>query len=135
LRRVLPGATWWIGATAVGQAIGLAIGAPLVNYETGPGDLALQGAIAGLGIGALQALVLYRGMGTGLWWAPAMVPLWALGWIIMWAGRIHVEEQFYNFGLYGAITFTILSGIGLAFLLRLPGSASGMLHPAGSTTR
>src|SRR4051794_15962448 len=36
LRRMLPGAIWWIAATAVGQAIGLAIGGPIVNYETAP---------------------------------------------------------------------------------------------------
>jgi hypothetical protein len=135
LRRVLAGATWWIGATAVGQAIGLAVGAPLVDFETGPGDLVLQGAIAGLAIGALQTIVLYRGTGTGLWWAPVMVPLWALGWFIMWAGRIHVEEQFFNFGLYGAITYTILSGFGLVSLLHLPRSGSETLQPAGGVAQ
>src|SRR5688572_14747944 len=79
LRRLLPGAAWWIAATAVGQAVGLAIGAPLVGYGTEPGDLAVQGAITGLAIGVLQALVLRRGTADGRWWALAMPPLWATG--------------------------------------------------------
>ena len=42
LRRLLPGAAWWIAATAVGQAAGLAVGGALVSYETEPRDLAVQ---------------------------------------------------------------------------------------------
>jgi hypothetical protein len=135
LRRLLPGAAWWIAATAVGQAAGLAVGAPLVGYETGPRDLAVQGAIAGLAIGALQALVLRRGAANGLWWALAMPPLWAVGWLVTWAGRIDVDQQFFNFGAYGAIAFTILSGVLLVWLLGVPRSVGVVLRPAGAGAR
>jgi hypothetical protein len=135
LRRLLPGAAWWIAATAVGQAVGLAVGAPLVGYGTEPRDLAVQGAIAGLAIGVLQALVLRRGGANGRWWALAMPPLWAMGWLVTWAGGIHVDEQFFNFGAYGAIAFTILGGFLLVWLLRVPRSGGAVLRPAGEGAR
>jgi len=50
----------WIPATTVGMAVGLAAGAALVDYGIGRGDLMLMGAVTGLGVGALQALVLAR---------------------------------------------------------------------------
>jgi hypothetical protein len=120
LRRLLPGAAWWIAATALGQAVGLAVGAPLVGYGTGPRDLALQGAVTGLAIGVLQALVLRRGGANALWWALAMPPLWTVGWLATWAGRIDVDQQFFNFGAYGAIAFTVLGGFLLVRLLGVP---------------
>src|SRR5918993_2855331 len=54
LRGRLSKTEWWIPATAVGQAVGLAAGAALVGYRT----VAIQGAITGIGVGILQALVL-----------------------------------------------------------------------------
>jgi hypothetical protein len=135
LRRLLPGAAWWIAATAVGQAVGLAVGAPLVGYGTEPRDLAVQGVIAGLTIGVLQALVLRRGGVNGRWWAVAMPPLWATGWLVTWAGRIDVDQQFFNFGAYGAITFTVLSGFLLVRLLGVPRSGSAVPQSAGEAVR
>src|SRR5829696_394926 len=48
----------WIPATGVGIAVGLTAGAALVDYGIGRGDLALMGAVTGLGVGVFQALVL-----------------------------------------------------------------------------
>jgi uncharacterized membrane protein YhdT len=124
LRRLLPGAAWWIAATAVGQAVGLAVGAPLVGYGTEPRDLAVQGAVTGLAIGVLQALVLRRGAANGLRWALAMPLLWVTGWLVTWAGRIDVDQQFFNFG-----AFTVLSGFLLVRLLRVPHSGGAVLPP------
>jgi hypothetical protein len=135
LRRVLPGAGWWTGATALGQALGLAMGAPLVHYGTQPVDLAIQGAITGAWIGALQALVLRRGGVAGLWRALAMAPLWATGWLATWAARIDVDQQFYIFGASGAIVFTCLSGLLLVRLLRIPGSDAPAQLSAGTVAR
>ena len=135
LRRVLPGATWWIGATAIGQAIGLALGAALVDYGTEPRDLAIQGAITGLATGAFQAIVLRRGGVAGLWWALAMCPLWALGWIVTWAAGIDVDQQFYNFGASGAIVFTLLSGMLLIRLLSIPGASRAVSQPSSAVAR
>jgi len=40
-----------------------------------------------------------------------MPPLWTVGWLVTWAGWIDVDQQFFNVGAYGAIAFTILSGV------------------------
>jgi hypothetical protein len=117
LRMLLPHGAWWIPATAVGQAMGLAAGAGLVGYQTGFQDLAIQGAITGLGVGILQALVLRQHVATWVWWAIAMPPLWALGWIVTSVAGVGVEQQFTNFGATGAIIVTVLSGLLLVPLL------------------
>ena len=117
LRGRLPKLEWWIPATAIGQAVGLTAGAALVGYRTGLQDLAIQGAITGLGVGIMQALVLRPHVATWFWWALAMPPLWALGWIATTLGGIKVDQHFTNFGAYGAITFAVLSGLLLVQLL------------------
>ena len=118
LRGRLSKTEWWIPATAVGQAVGLAAGAALVGYRTGLQDLAIQGAITGIGVGILQALVLRPHVTTWFWWAIAMPPLWALGWIVTTLGGIRVDQHFTNFGALGAITFAVLSGLLLVQMLR-----------------
>jgi hypothetical protein len=117
LRGRLTKTEWWIPATAVGQAVGLAAGAALVGYRTGLQDLAIQGAITGIGVGVLQALVLRPHVATWFWWAIAMPPLWALGWIVTTLGGVQVDQHFTNFGALGAITFAVLSGLLLVQLL------------------
>jgi hypothetical protein len=120
LRGRLSKTEWWIPATAIGQAVGLAAGAAVVGYRTGLQDLAIQGAITGLGVGILQAVVLRPHIATWFWWAIAMPPLWALGWIVTTAAGIGVDQRFTNFGASGAIVVTILSGLLLVQLLRAP---------------
>jgi hypothetical protein len=118
LRGRLPKLELWIPATIVGHAVGLAGGAALVGYGTSLQDLAIQGAITGLGIGILQALVLRPYVATWFWWAIAMPPLWALGWVTTTAGGIEVAQHFATFGLFGALVVTTLSGLLLVQLLR-----------------
>ena len=106
----------WIGSSAVGYAAGLAAGAALVGYDTGLGDLAAMGAVSGLVLGAAQGLALaaqgHKRLAVA--WATAMPVLLALGWSATTAGGISVEEQFTIFGAYGAVVFTLLSGLVLA---------------------
>ena len=81
LRRKLRIGLTWIIATSAGLAVGLAIGATAVNYETTISQLALMGAISGGGVGIAQGLVM-RGKFSLWWvWMVAMPALWALGWI------------------------------------------------------
>ena len=56
LRPLVPGL--WVVATSVGMAAGLTIGAALVDYGISRADLVVMGAITGLGVGGLQALLL-----------------------------------------------------------------------------
>ena len=71
----------WIGSSAVGYAVGLAVGAALVGYDTDLGDLATMGAVSGLVLGAAQGLAL-AAQGRkrlAVAWATAMPVLFALG--------------------------------------------------------
>jgi hypothetical protein len=110
----------WIPATMVGMAVGLAAGAALVDYGIGRGDLLLMGAVTGLGVGVLQALVLTRhGIAGAFWWAVVNPLAWALGWLVTsYVITTNVEEHFAVFGASGAIVFGVLTWLLLAVLFR-----------------
>jgi hypothetical protein len=106
-------------ATTVGMAAGLAVGAALVDYGISRGDLLLMGAVTGLGVGVLQALVLARhGISNAFWWAVANPPALALGWFVTsYVITRNVDERFTNFGASGAVVFGLLTWPVLAFFL------------------
>ena len=110
----------WIPATAAGMAMGLAAGSALVDYGIARGDVVLMGAVTGVGVGVLQALVLARhGIPGAFWWAVANPPLWALCWLVTsYVITANVKEQFANFGGSGAIVFGLLTWLLLAALFR-----------------
>ena len=110
----------WIAATSVGLAVGLAAGAALIDYGIARGDVVLMGAVTGLGVGVLQALVLARHhVPNAWWWAIANPPLWALGWLVTsYVITTNVKEQFAVFGGSGAIVFGLLTWLVLAGLFR-----------------
>ena len=115
LRRLDP--RKWVPATAVGMGLGLLLGASIVDYRTSLADLALMGALTGIALGVAQALALPSHARSRWVWAAAMPVLWALGWTVTTLGGIDVDQQFTNFGAYGAATFSALSGILLHYLL------------------
>ena len=110
----------WIVATSIGMAAGLTAGAALVGYGISRGDLLLMGAITGLGVGALQALVLSRSRVSGaFWWALANPPGWAFGWLVTsYVITRNVKDQFTNFGASGALVFGLLTWLLLTVLFR-----------------
>jgi hypothetical protein len=114
----------WIAATSTGMAAGLTAGTALVDYEISRGDLLLMGAVTGLGVGALQALVLARSRIPGaFWWAVANPPAWALGWLVTsYVITRNVHDQFTNFGASGALVFGLLTWLLLTMLFREPDS-------------
>lgn len=110
----------WIPATAAGTAVGLAVGASLVDFGIGRGDVALIGAVTGVGVGVMQAVVLARHRIPGpLWWALANPPAWALGWFVTsYVIARNIAERFPIFGASGAVVFGLLTWLLLAMLLR-----------------
>jgi hypothetical protein len=113
------GALAWIGMTSVGLALGLGVGVAIFDYGTSVGDLAILGAIGGLGVGAAQWLLLRDHVGAGSLWIVGIAALWALGWTITTSIGVDVESKWAVFGASGAITVTLLSGVLLWFLSRL----------------
>ena len=107
----------WIGASAVGYAVGLAAGAALVGYDTDLGSLAAhgpgqrRGARRRPGARPRPARDAARSRCRG---ALAMPVLFALGWSVASVTGIGVDDQFTVFGAGGALVFTLLSGLLLA---------------------
>ncbi len=114
----------WAPATAIGMGLGLLLGAVTVGYRTSLAALTLMGALTGVVLGVTQALAL-PGHTRRRWaWAVALPPLWALGWTTTTLGGIAVDEQFTIFGAYGAIAFSVMSGLLLHGLLPYRAAAS-----------
>jgi hypothetical protein len=110
----------WIAATCAGMAVGLAAGAALVDYGISRGDLALMGALTGVGVGVMQAFVLARHrIPRALWWAIVNPPLWAVAWVVTsYVITKNIAEQFAVFGASGALVFGVLTWLLLAMLFR-----------------
>ncbi len=110
----------WIPATSGGMAVGLAAGAALVDYGISRGDLAIMGAVTGVGVGLMQAFVLARHRIPGaFWWAVVNPPAWALGWFVTsYVIARNIEDRWPNFGASGAIVFGLLTWLVLALLFR-----------------
>ncbi len=110
----------WIAATSLGMSIGLAIGAALVDYGIDRAELMLMGAVTGLVVGGLQALVLARqGFAGAAWWAAANPPTWALAWLISsYVISANIDERFTNFGASGTLLYALVTGLLLASMFR-----------------
>lgn len=118
LRRVVP---WtWIAVTSIGMAAGLTPGAALVDYGIGRVDLILMGAVTGLFVGGLQAMVLARqGISGAAWWAVANPPAWALAWLVSsYVISANIDERFTNFGASGCVVYALLTGVLLEVMFR-----------------
>jgi hypothetical protein len=111
---------WWVIATSAGFAVGLAISTALLGSETAGSELLWRGAITGLFIGAAQFIVLQRvlPLPQSLVWIGVVGLFWALGWFITRSAGIDLSYKWAVFGASGAITFQLLSGLALYFLLR-----------------
>ena len=110
----------WIPATTAGMAVGLVAGAAVVDYGVDRGDLALMGAVNGLAVGVMQALVFARHRIPGaVWWAVANPPAWALGWVVSsYVISRNIDERFPIFGASGALVFGLLTWLLLSVLFR-----------------
>lgn len=102
----------WIVATAVGSALGLAVGATLVGFGTALPQLALQGAVGGALVGVGQAIVLFRRAGAPATpWPIYLAVAWALGWTVTASIGVQVGEQFTVFGSAGALVVAALTSV------------------------
>jgi hypothetical protein len=117
--RVGPG---WIAATSVGLAVGLAIGAIVVGYETTTSQLAIMGAIQGAFVGIAQGMVLRNKFSLWHLWMVAMPLFFSISWVVTDV-VIDSGQQFTVFGASGAVVFAILSGLLLMAGIRREKSA------------
>jgi hypothetical protein len=108
---------WWIVATAAGMGAGLGLGIALLGTDTAGITLPLRGLVTGTGIGIAQ-FALLRGSSTrALVWPLVVACGWAIGWLVTRATGIDLALQWSVFGSSGALTFQLLTGLALAWLL------------------
>jgi hypothetical protein len=110
----------WIVATAVGLAVGLGLAFAIFDYGDTAGDLAIVGAVSGLGVGIAQTWLLRDLLDSGrVWaWVPAAAASWALGWTVTTAIGVDPDDRWAVPGVSGAATFTVLMGVVLWVLAR-----------------
>jgi hypothetical protein len=102
------------------MAAGLTAGASLVDYSIDRGDLMVMGAVTGLAVGALQAVVLTQHRIAGaVWWAVVNPPVWALAWLVSsYVISANIDERFTNFGASGCLLFALVTGVLLEWMFR-----------------
>jgi hypothetical protein len=109
----------WILATALGVAIGDAIGALLTSAGTGIGDLLIIGLVTGVAVGPLQWGLALRGrLLLASLWPPVVAIAWPVGWTVTWAFGIDVERGYFVFGSSGALVFAAITGLAMLLMLR-----------------
>lgn len=118
LRRRLPLSLWWVAATALGMAAGIALGVALFGTDTEGAALLLRGLLAGASVGAAQSLVLREHSSRAPAWAITVALGWVLGWMITRSAGVDLSQQWTVFGSSGAVVFQLLAGLVLRWMLR-----------------
>jgi hypothetical protein len=83
--------------------------------------LPLRGLITGAGIGIAQFLLLRGVTARTPIWALVVALGWAIGWMVTRAAGVDLALQWSVFGSSGAVTFQLLTGLALAWMLRRSG--------------
>jgi hypothetical protein len=93
----------------------------MLGSETGGNELLWRGAITGLCIGIAQCIVLRQvlPLPQSIIWIGVVSLGWALGWFVTRSAGIDLSPKWSVFGVSGALTFQLLTGLALYFLLRL----------------
>jgi len=117
LRRRLALTAWWIAATAVGMGVGLGLGIALLGTDTVGITLPLRGLVTGACIGIAQFALLRSSTVRVLAWPLVVACGWAIGWLVTRAAGIDLAFQWSVFGSSGALTFQLLTGLALVWLL------------------
>jgi hypothetical protein len=120
LRRYLRVGPEWVFATALGVAIGDALGALLTGASTEIGALLITGLVTGVAVGLLQWALFLRGqLLLASMWPPVVAIAWPLGWTVTWAVGVDVERGYAVFGSTGALVFAAITGLAMLLMLRV----------------
>jgi hypothetical protein len=122
LRRRIDGAAWWIPASIVGYAIGKFAADAVIQAETGMLGVVLSGVVIGIAAGFAQWVVLVRHVSRAELWVVASALGWAVGWTVISAvdeAVVGPTASAYFIGATGAAAAGVITGVALAWLLRL----------------
>lgn len=127
LRRFMPLTPLWAAATAAGMGAGLALSIALLGAETDGPALLIRGLLTGLSIGGAQVWLLRPLTRRAPIWPLVVGAGWTLGWAVTRAAGVDLAPQWSVFGATGALTFQLVTGLALAWMLR------GAQRPAPAT--
>lgn len=116
LRTVLhPG---WIIATALGMGAGVGAGVAIFGSATTVEAIVQRALVTGLLLAVAQWIVL-RNRKNAVLWIPTVWVSYVVGWLVTTVViQQNVQQGFTVFGASGALTFQVLTGLVLAWLLR-----------------
>lgn len=123
LQSRLPLSIGWVIATSGGMALGLGLGVALFGGEMSGNALLWRAVITGLSIGLAQWLILRSILPQSAIWMVVIALGWVAGWFITRSAGIDLTPKWPVFGASGALTFQVLTGLALYFLLH---SSEGM---------
>jgi hypothetical protein len=113
----------WIGGTAVGMAVGLGLGATVVDFGTDASSLVVMGAVNGAAVGLAQAASIPMATSDRVAWAVATPVLWAGGWGITSQVIVDADTHHAVFGSSGALVVSALAGVLYALRQRIGAEA------------
>jgi len=120
LRQTIPLSGWWIVATSIGLAIGLALSVAWTGTSIELRPLIVRAVLTGGMIGVAQWLLLRRHVAMAGLWIVVVAIGWALGWAVTRAAGVDLSKDWLVFGASGALAFAALTGLALLYLLRHP---------------
>jgi hypothetical protein len=128
LSRRLPLSPWWIVATGAGMSVGLALGTQLLGTDMGWPPVLLRALLTGAGIGLAQSLMLRDLTSRAPVWGAVVTLGWALGWVVSTAIGVDLGP-WAVFGSSGALTFQLVTGLTLAWLVQRAQPSTPRLTP------
>lgn len=120
LRQVMALRGWWIIATGIGLAAGLALSVALSGTSIELRPLIVRAVMTGGVLGIAQWLLLRRHVAAAGVWIAVVTIGWALGWTVTRAAGVDLSRGWLVFGASGALAFAALTGFALLYLLRHP---------------
>jgi hypothetical protein len=118
LRERLPISARWAPVTGGAMALGLVVGQAVLGDSISLQPLLLRGLLTGAAIGASQAVLLRGVLASPSIWGVVVTLAWPLGWAVTAAWGIDLAPKWAVFGSSGALTFQLVTGLTLAYLLR-----------------
>jgi hypothetical protein len=119
--------TSWITATAIATVIAAVINSYAFSFKFDSASLTGSGMVAGLLVGAAQALSQSRDLKFALVWTFSTAIAWTLAWFITSKVIVDPEAQYQIFGSSGALVATVGLGIVLKFALPWINSSANLI--------
>jgi hypothetical protein len=122
----------WAAGTAAAMSVGMAAAVGVTGGPVSTGSAIATGLLSGAAVGAAQGIALGRGVVVTGIWTMTVSTAWAVGWFLTANVITDVRDGFAIFGASGAAVVTVLTGLALAGIFRMPRAATPAGVPAAT---